>query len=102
MPRHGFRFGFQWMSEMSPGSRGMTLLICALALIALGLIVVPWNNIFPPPSARPAPVPVARVLPAPSPSPAATQVIQVTGEHGAVCIVPTSKARRPVTLVKVP
>jgi hypothetical protein len=97
--RHGFRFGIQWASESTP-RRWTAMLICALALIALALLIVPWNSIFPPPS---APVPVAHIQPAPSPSPSqVVQVIQVNGSKGAVCVVPTSRVRRPVELVRVP
>jgi hypothetical protein len=103
--RHGFRFGVQWASEMSPGNRLTTILLCALALIALALWIVPWNSIFPPaPAAAPAVVAHSVPLPAPSPSPVLTQqVINVSGTRaGAVCVVPTGKVRQPVTLVKVP
>jgi hypothetical protein len=103
MPRSGFRIGLQWVNE-SPANRVSIFMLCALAVIALALFIVPWNQIFPPPA---APVPVAHVQPLPVPTlpaPVITQqVIDVTGTRaGAVCVVPTAKVRPPVTLVKVP
>jgi len=73
--------------------------VCALALIALALLIVPWNSIFPP-QRQVVNAPVAHSSPVPSPSP--SPVIQVNGAPGSICIVPTSKAKRPITLVKVP
>jgi hypothetical protein len=99
--RHGFRVGLQWISESSP-RRWTTLMLSALALSALALFIIPWNTIFPP-TRNLAPVPVAHVQPAPSPTATPTeQIIQVNGARGELCVVPTSKVRRPVTLVKVP
>jgi hypothetical protein len=106
-PKHGFRFAIEWVSQVAP-NRGMAALIGIVAIIALALLIVPWNNIFPPGAAHPAPVPgpVARVQPLPSPAPTPVitqQVINVTGTRaGAVCVVPTAKVHRPVELVKVP
>jgi hypothetical protein len=99
MPRHGFRFIIQWASESQ--GRWTTVLLSALGLIALALLVVPWNAIFPP-AANPAPAPVAHIQPAPSASPSASSVIQVNSGASGICIVPTSRAKRPLTLVKVP
>jgi hypothetical protein len=79
----------------------MTLVIGVLALIAVALIAVPWNNIFPPVSNAP----VAHTSPVPSPSPPASPTvaaIKVTGNTGPVCIMPTGKARHAVEVVKVP
>lgn len=105
MPQRGFRLIFQHVSETTPGQRGTTIatwvVIGMLALIAVALWTVPWNTIFPLAPA-PAPVPVAHVQPAPSPTITPTQIIQVNGSRGAICVVPTSRVRRPVTLVKVP
>jgi hypothetical protein len=109
MARHGFGFRFQVITETAQqyGSRWATAVVCVLLVIAAGLLIVPWNSIFPPDPV----VNVSQSLPAPSPSPAApspslaptpTSVIQVNGYAGSVCIVPTNKAKRPITLVKVP
>jgi hypothetical protein len=100
-PKHGFRFAIEWVSQVAP-NRGMATLAGVLALVALALFIVPWNQIFPPPA---APAPVAHVQPLPVlPAPVITQqVINVTGTRaGAVCVVPTAKVRRPVELVRVP
>jgi hypothetical protein len=96
LPRHGFGFSLKWISETSPWTMA---LICSLAVVALALLIIPWNSIFPPGIA--VPVQVAHVQPAPSPSPAA-QVVQVNGGKGAICVVPTSKVKGLVEVVKVP
>jgi hypothetical protein len=97
----GFKITLGWISQRAPGSRGMTLLIAVLFLIAAGLFAVPWDRIFPP-APDPAPVAHTQPLQSPTPSPSPSQVIQVNAAAGAICIVPTSKAKRPLTLVKVP
>jgi hypothetical protein len=105
MARHGFGIRFQVITETAQqyGSRWATAAVCVLLVIAVALLVVPWNNIFPLQAGN-APVAHTSPLPAVSPVPSSgpTQVIQVSGAGAGICIVPTSKAKRPLTLVKVP
>jgi hypothetical protein len=99
-----FQIGVQRVSEPNPnrprgGLAGPALaLIVALALTVVGLLVWP----------HPVPIaqaPAAHIAPAPS-MPAATAtppaIVRVTGQDGAVCILPGGKPIGPVDLVKVP
>jgi hypothetical protein len=93
-----WRFGFQRVAKSNPfpnHSRRTTVLLCLLALLAVGLAWVAF-----PAHSSPAAVNTAHVQPAPA-GPAPIQV-HVTGTAGAICIMPTGKAKGPVELVKVP
>ena len=107
MAKHGFGFRFQVATETAPqyGSRWSTVLVLVLVVIAVGLLVVPWNSIFPPAAsvtmAHTAPATPSPAIPSPAPVPS-PPVVQVKGGTGAVCVLPTGRIRTPVEVVKIP
>jgi len=72
--------------------------IIALALVVVALLIWPRN-------APAEPAPAAHIAPAPAApakTAAAPAIVRVTGQTGAVCILPGGKPVGPVELVKVP
>ena len=97
--RHGFvwQLGLKHVAKAHPDGhpKTKTAAIVVLALVALVLLWLPNMT-----RHSAAPVTTAKVQPLPTAVPPIQ--VHVTGASGAVCILPTGKAKAPVELVKVP